>query len=407
MFSERIIRAKVSALEAAYKRELVEYTPQECEEFRDRLSDAFDEKGNHTRAYTAEEQTYIENELLMVKASYIYWAQRYCTINIGAAGVGPMFPLLSSQEFILRELARIEELIDSGEREDGILVNLLKGARQIGGSTLAESIIAHRTTTQNHLFGLIAADSLEQSAFMFDMYERMVDGLPQFLLPKITDRVKNTEIKFDGGTNMWVGAGKQSRGATGKRGQLGRGKSLSVLHLSELSTWEATEQIQGALLPTIPRSPRVFCMFESTAKGRGDWWQEHWDKSRRGVGRFLPIFIPWFAEQKYSLTAPAGWTPTASTLAHAKRCEETGEKWVHRKVNITREQLYWYEKTREDYEASNMLSTFLEEFGAADDNECFQYAGRTIFKASVLERIQNQMRPIAGAIEIKPMREIS
>lgn len=406
MYSQKIIDSNIAALERAYHRDLREYTPQECEEFKDRLSDAFSDKGESLRGYTAEEQAFVENELLMVKASYPYWASRYCLINIGASSVGPMYPLLSSQQFILEEIARVEEQIADGEREDGIIVNLLKGARQTGGSTLAQSAIAHRATTQNNLFGLIAADVPAQSAYLFDMFERMIEGLPHWLRPTVTEQVKNTEIKFDGGTNIWVGSGKSVRGTTGQRGQLGRGKSLSVLHLSELSTWDATDQIHGALLPTIPRSPRVFCMFESTAKGRGGWWHEHWGKSRKGVGRFVPIFIPWYAEKKYTLTAPADWEPKATTLAHAKRCEATSEKWVHKTLTLTRDQLFWYEKTREDYEESGQLSTFLEEFGAADDDECFQFSGKTIFGAQVVQSIQDAARPIAGALEIAPMRNL-
>lgn len=407
MYSAKTIAASVLALENAYHRELREFTPEECAEFKDRLVDAFSDKGKPLRDYSMEERAFVENELLMTKASYPYWASRYCIINRDASNLAPMYPLLPSQEFIIEEVGRIEDEIASGEREDGILINLLKGGRQIGGSTLAESVIAHRATTQNNLFGLIAADVPAQSAYLFDMFERMIDGLPMWLRPEVNEQVKNTEIKFDGGTNIWVGSGKSVRGTTGQRGQLGRGKTLSIGHLSELSTWDATDQIQGALLPTIPRNPRVFFMFESTAKGRGGWWHEHWDKSRKGIGRFVPIFIPWYAEpKKYSLTPKEGWVPKETTLAHAKRCELVGEKWTHRTVKLTKAQLYWYEMTRTDYEESGQLTTFLEEFGAADDDECFQFSGKTIFGAAVVQRIQEQARSIAGAIEIRPMKDL-
>jgi hypothetical protein len=407
MYSPKIVQASVRVLEDAYKRELKEYSIDECAEFKDRLSDAFNEKGQQIRPYLPDEQSFVENELLMTKASYEYWAKRYCIINKDASTIAPMYPLLPSQQFILTRIGELEEKIHSGEREDGILINLLKGGRQIGGSTLAESINAHRTTTQGNLFGLIAADVPQQSAYLFDMYARMVEGLPAWIRPEILEKVKDTEIKFEGGTNIWVGSGKSVRGTTGQRGQLGRGKTLSIGHLSELSTWDATDQIQGALLPTIPRSPRVFFMFESTAKGRGGWWHEHWQKSRKGIGRFVPIFIPWYAEpKKFSLTPPEGWIPKDTTIAHMKRCEATGGKWTGGQVKLTKDQLFWYEITRNDYEESGQLSTFLEEYGAADDDECFQFSGKTIFGAPLIQRIQDVARPVAGALEIKPMRDI-
>lgn len=771
MFSQKIVNASISALERAFGRDLREYTPEECTEFGDRLSDAFGEKGEPLRAYTPEEQGFVENELLMTKASYRYWAQRYCFINAEGTGLKKMFPLLETQEYVLRRLGkREEEIAEVGG--GGIFVNFLKGSRQVGGSTLAESILCHRATTQNNIFGLMASHEPgpKGSGYLFAMFERMYDGLPWWLKPSEIAHVKNEEIAFEGGTRLWVESGKAMKGAKGQRGQIGRGLTISTAHLciapntlihtkdgflkpmseivvgdtiithegelsevkviapssrtnemsseiwtwgafaplvttrdhkiltpsgwkeakdiekgswilhpvrkitqerrlfeydtkltggrhvnrgkfqtsyplsrewgymlglflaegtvlkgykregantytgicwsldkdeidemkgrlqkllpnahigvssnklsrtrimrlhstglarwvfkhfgnkdtkrvpdwaweagedfcsglvegyldgdghwcpqkneiaassirvqiliqmrgliaslghgwsaisyrpagvyyarncraiwtmmcngptgkslreafgretvaaidpyhwkwhgehlaikvesvtsgfsaqfydletvaeahsfagvsgvmrnSELSTWELPEPIKDSFLPGVPRTARTFIFFESTAKGRNNWWHSHWKNSPHSVWKFVNIFIPWYVEMKYSEPAPPGWIPADTTLQHAKKIEETSFGCIGKQVVPTKEQLYWWELMRQSFEVDGNLKKFLEEFGSIDADACFQFSGSSIFTTATIERVASQARGLAGVLEIAPM----
>lgn len=384
-----------------------ELSISEADDLTKRLAKHIDEKGNIVKEITAEEAKLITNERLMVKASFKYTAERYLIINREGAGLGRMFPLLESQQFILDRIADKELEIHEHKVSDGILVNLLKGARQIGGSTLAEAIGAYKFTQQNHLFGVIAADEPGTSAYIFDMFERFVENMPWWLKPIEVEHVKNSEILFDNDSHIWVGAGKSTRGTEGKRGQLGRGRTISFGHLSELSSWDAAEQIDDAFMWSLPRSWRTFVLFESTAKGRHNWWHEHWEVSKTGKGRFFCIFIPWYAEPgKYGIPAPVDWSPTPHTIAHAARCEESSTKWMKRRITLTRDQLYWYESTREYYEAKDELQKFIEEVGAVDDDETFQHSGRSIFPGPTIQRIRESARPIAAVLEVGPWADL-
>ncbi len=399
IYDKDVIAARIASLEQAFDVELREYTPDQVLEYRGRLGDAIDEKGTPTRGLAPDELAFVHNERLMSKASFPYWAERYAYINIQGADVGPMYPLWESQRLILEQIAKLEKRSYFDGHPDGILVNILK-ARQLGASTISECMGAHRVTTQMNIFGLVAADVPEQSGFTFDMLERVVDHLPWYMKPVETDHVKNTELAFDTGSHVWVGSGKSTRGTVGKRGQLGRGKTLSYVHLTELSTWEDTEQIDDALMPTVHIHPRAIVLFESTAKGRRNWWHDHWTTSKKGIGRFTPVFIPWYAEKsRYRLPAPINWYANDETLAHARRCEETGPRWVGRQVQLNRDQLYWYEHTRATFEEKDRLYAFLEEY-CADDEEAFQYAGFGVFNVKVIERIRSQAKPLVGVIEV-------
>lgn len=399
MYHPEVVAETVRTFERSLKRELVEYTVSEVVEWQARLGDYLDPKNRPTRALTGEEEQFIENELLMTKASFRYWAERYAFINVKGAGIGRLFPFRESQSMILGEIGRLEKLIHSGERDDGILFDLLK-ARQVGGSTLTEAIGAHRFTTQDHLFGLIASDVPDNSAYLFDMFERIVEHLPFYLQPGIKEHVKNTEMLFDGGSHIWVGAGKSTRGKEGERGQLGRGKTMSFVHLSELSTWDATGQIDGALMPICHPSPRLFVAFESTAKGRSGYWFKHWRLVKEGGERFIPIFVPWYAERElYSRRPPESWVPSEKTLAHGKKCEEEGPRWLHHPVKLTKQQLYWYESTRSSYEKKGELALFLEEY-CANDEEAFQFSGRGVFDAVTIDDIRARAKPILAVYEV-------
>jgi len=399
MYHPDVVAARVAALESHYAVTLREYSVGEISEWKRRLENVVDAKGESLRLLTPEESSFVLNEVLLSKVNFPYWAERYCSINLRGADIGPMYPLWESQRLILEKIAELERRTFFDNHPDGILVNILK-ARQLGASTLAQAMGTHRVTTQSHIFGLVAADVPEQSAFTFDMMERVVDYLPWWVRPKVVEHVKDSEILFDSGSHVWVGAGKSIRGTENKRGQLARGKTLSYVHLTELSTWDEPAQIDDSLMPAIHIQPAILVAFESTAKGRHNWWHEHWVASKRGVGRFTPIFIPWYAEKnRYWLPAPTSWSPSALTLAHARRCEDTGPRWVGHPVRLTRNQLYWYETTRDGFESKGQISKFLEEY-CSDDEEAFQFSGYGVFSLDDIERIRLHARPLKAVLQI-------
>jgi len=410
MYHEAIIADRVARVEATHPRYVPPggFTRTAVDEVRARqsvLDLAMDDRGQWRRSLTPAEHEWCRNEWVLSKCDFAYWAERYVTINVAGSALGYLYPLWESQRLILDRIALLEKKRRDTGDPDGLCINELK-ARQLGASTLTAAMIAHRITMFTHTFGLIASDVPESSSYLFGMVERIISHLPWYMKPTTKYHVKDTELVFDtNSSHLWVGSGKSTRGTEGKRGQLGRGKTISAVHLSELSTWEEPQQIDGALQPAVPISSRTLWVNESTAKGRHNWWHQHWLAAKKGVGRFENIFIPWYAEQhKYWRPAPIDWTPKPLTLAHATRCEETSHLWMDRTIQLTRNQLYWYESTRASYEEKDDLSTFLEEY-PADDEECFQYSGRSIFGLDVQERIRAQARPLLGVCEVRPRRE--
>ena len=363
------------------------------------------DKGQLTRALSEEEQRFIVQEQLLYQIDFRYAAERYLKINKGGKTLETISPFWVSHEMVLRQIATREQ----DQNPLGGLTCVLK-ARQLGVSTLAEAFIVHAITAQPYRRALIASDATDTSAHLFGMAEIMYRHLPFFLKPGKTKYVTSGEqrtIALENESSVVMRSGASMRGQkvddSGEgKGEIGRGMTTSALHLSELASWSFPEQIDDALFPTIPLQPYVVGVLESTAKGRYNWWHKQWLKSEQGLGRFAPVFIPWYAEPtKYRLPPPPSWSPTPDTLAHAKACYEESPRWMGTAVTLAPEQLYWYERERQAWTQDERLADFLSEYPATPA-ECFQYSGRSIFSLAVRERIKQQARPIHAVLLVEP-----
>lgn len=379
------------------------------------LMSAVDDQGQPVRRLTDDEQSFIAATRLRVIFDAPYALQRFTYIDQEGHGLRPLYPLWESQQFVVRALADLEWRHQQEGHPDGLLLSVLK-ARQLGVSTLSEALVAHRLVTRAHVRALSGADVEDQAGYLFRMVVRIYDQLPWFLRPGKVYFTKNRELQLANQSYLKTAWGKSTRGALqsvtgqeGTKGAIGRGQTFSVVHISELATWDNPEQLDTALFPAIPVSPHTLTILESTAEHAGDWWHLHWQAGAEGVGRFTNVFIPWYAEpSKYSLPAPLDWTPATATTTHAKKAEADSPKWMGRPVTLTRDQLYWYERTRAYYQKKGELHKFLKEY-PADDQECFQYAGRAIFTLEQLEAIDaaGSRKPILDVWAVEPAREIA
>src|SRR5436190_17510264 len=215
-------------------------------------------------------------------------------------------------------------------------------------------------------------------------------------------------MNFSSKSSIKTAWGKSTRGALqdvgGKKGNIERGRTNSVVHISELATWDNPEQLDSSLLPGIPRAPQTLVIFESTAELAGDWWHRHWEATQEGTGRFTNLFIPWCV--KYQRAAPDSWSPSEETLKVAAAIERDSHRWVMETIRPTRNQLYWYETERAYFTQKKQLHDFFKEY-PSNPIECFQYAGRSIFQQEDLERIDLSARKILDIWACEPARDIA
>ena len=420
MYHPTLVAEAQRRLEHVYREALphglIRFPVAVCAQMAQRLAGAVDAQGAPTRSLTPEEDAFIANERLLTKIDFRYWAERYCKIR-GDRGLQSIFPFFEPQTIVLDRLAALQLQRQQEGHPDGLLANILK-ARQEGISTISQALIAHRITTHTHVNALTASDVPENSGSegIFGKFELIIDHLPWYLRPATKFHKKDTHWVFGNGSWMNVESGKSMKGGLqeqgGVKGNLGRSRTYTVGHLTELSTWDRPEQIDDGLLPAVPRSPRTLFLKESTAKGRHNWHHEDWLEAVRGNGqgavggRFIAIFLPWYALAKNWLPAPTAWLPDPTTTAHAQKAETEGPTWLGRPVRLSKDQLYWYEQTRGDYTRKGMLGKFLEE-QAADPEECFQHAGRSIFGIEALQYLDSLAKPMIDCWTVNVARDLA
>jgi hypothetical protein len=413
MYHPRAIARAQAAVEARFGLTLDRLPVAQCRTNAAALGTLWDpEAGALTRPLTAEEQAFVVSEQLLYQIDFRYAAERYILVNKGGRTLEPLFPLWASQELVLRRLAETERRqIDEGFEDGNFL--LTNKARQLGVSTFSQALLCHRYTSQPYVKCLTASDATVSSGNLFQMGELMYRSLPWYLRPQSTKYVTAGEmrtIQLVTESFILMMSGKAMRGQkveeSGEgKGELGRSFTFTGFHLSELSSWENPDQIDDALLPTVPIAPYTFGVFESTADGRHNWWHSKWDgcvAGRTGIHEIQPVFIPWYIEPaKWRLRPPTAWVPAEATLAHARMCEDEGPRWTGAPVSLTKDQLYWYEKARAAAEADEKLAQFLTQYPATPD-ESFQYSGRSIFSLSVQQRIKAQARRMEEVWLIEP-----
>lgn len=280
-------------------------------------------------------------------------------------------------------------------------------------STWVQSLLGHRVLTHSQVRTLIASDVPQNSGSegIFGMLELLVEKWPWWLKPKERFHTKDRHIMWANGSRVIVESGKSMKGGLQdsgqEKGQIGRSKTYSAVHLTEISSWERPEQINSSLLPAVPRTPRTLLGRESTSLGRNNYWHIEWKLAEAGKDpRFFNIFIPWYAEQsKYWLPYPTNWVPSDDTLKFAARAAEHGPRYMHRPVNLSKEQLYWYELEKAAAMAREELYKFLSEY-PSEPEESFQNSGRSIFTVATMDRLASQARPLKDLWTVRPKAEL-
>jgi hypothetical protein len=386
MYSPKIIKAKAAKIEKLTPLRLKEHSLSEIDYWVERLQalvprESTDKNPILTRNLREDEQQFIQNEIAMCKISYPYWATRYGKIKTDKGGLARI-KFWESQEMLLSTIGALEEM------GLPILIMNLK-ARQVGSSTVSESILTHKVTNNHGITSLVASDEPPKSEFLFNMMGRILEHLPFYLKPHRKYEVKGQQLVFDQlDSHIFVDSGNK------RTGGIGQGMTVHCGHLSELATWNNPEMISEDLIPAIlsGASPNTFFILESTAKGRSGSWYMWWKAcKRKKFHGFVPVFIPWWAiKEKYAANPELGWGPSERVLKLAQMLHNL------KGVDLTRKQMYWWDKTYESYKEEDRLDAFFAEY-ASDDDEAFQLSGRTVFPLEKLNDLRRNAKaqPIA------------
>lgn len=249
-------------------------------------------------------------------------------------------------------------------------------ARQMGFSTLTEAVIFWLAATAFHKECMIVAHTDEATKKLFQMSKRFYDYLPQQIKP--LQKASNAqELIFDRPSKYKgkaPGLGSHIRVATAGGSGVGRGSTLTALHLSEFAFWPdpKLDTLIG-LMQAVPDRPGTLVIIESTANGYEEF-KKQWDKAVQGQaeGRdgFIPIFFAWYEMDEYRREVPPGFTRTPE------------EEELAATFGLDDEQLAW-RRWCIDNNCGGDLNKFHQEYPATPD-EAFIATGACAFNKQML-----------------------
>ena len=338
--------------------------------------------------YSDEDRLKVIEQFVRIRFLYdfAFWAATLVYIKNKDGGVDVLFRLTRPQR---RFVKRLESL---RKADKPIRIILLK-ARQWGGSTTSQLYMAwlqliHRVG----LNSLIIAHQGSGSDEIKDMFDRMIKAYPVEMLHELGEAYSDNEPKF-------VGVGKSGsifrvpqrnckiKIGTAERPDGCRGGDYSLVHLSEVGLWKATEgkkpeDIVRSACSGVLYRPYTMIVYESTANGTGNFFQREYDSAKKGDSQFEAMFVSWFDIEKYSLPVDDVYAFAANLYDNRNNDnvkssrEESGKYlwWLWNK-GATLEAINWYILERAKYnEHASMASEY-----PSDDIEAFVHSGTMVF----------------------------
>lgn len=410
MFSDKVLVAQIEIMLASKE---IEFEPQIYEPgysraMTEHLETLWDkEKLALKRKLAKDEQRFIDNELLLCRLSYQYWADRYVKI-LDFSKELIYFNHNVAQKLLLSVMAEMEEA------QEAIMIQLLK-LRQLGCSSLAQRIIAWRTLFYANTDSLVGSNDPDKSRkLLSDNVGLTYEHLPWWQLKSIGKKDEDLQIWDSGELYCWVRANDSAitiQHGTQKSG-LARGSTPLCIHLTELPDFnDPRSLVEGSLMNAVHENPFTFFILESTASTDTDWWHDFWQANKElwpeRKCRFRPLFIPWYVGTDVWPTkdwlTPARrkqlstYKPSDLALAHARRAREyvstnpllsnlLGAEW-----QLPSHQMMFWEYSRAYALKMNLMKQWLEEVGAADDEECFQSGGMQVVDYETIERYASRI----------------
>lgn len=261
------------------------------------------------------------------------------------------------------------------EQNKPVRIIILK-ARQMGFSTLTESILFKETATKFNVNTGIVAHKEEATTNLFNMSKRIYDNLPDSMKPaKKASNAKEIVFDNDKGTGLKSKIKCMTAGSDG----VGRSDTFNNLHISELAFWGNAKETMLGLMQAVPNLPNTMVIIESTANGY-EYFKEMWDNAVRGISDFIPLFVGWHELNEYQMQY-TGFDLTQEEL----KLKET--------YNLSLEQLTW----RRWCIANNCggdIQQFKQEY-PMNPHEAFITSGVPVFdKETIILRLDNINKPL-------------
>lgn len=263
---------------------------------------------------------------------------------------------------------------------------LILKARQLGMSTLCEGIIYAYTSQIENLNTLIVADDVDGASYLFEMSKLYQEKMPSYLRP--TERKSNEKkLEFD---KMH----SQILIDTAANTEAGRKYTFRIVHLSEYAFYKYPNELMLGLSQTVPSLAGTMILKESTANGFNHF-KEEWDKAINKETDYIPIFIPWYWDDGYKMTASKDMLIADPLLGDISKDERSLESQMAADgIKDIRDHLEWRRWCIRN-NCNGKLADFQQEYPSTPE-EAFIASGDCAFdKDSLIAMLKKNAQPIA------------
>lgn len=335
------------------------------------------------RSLDAKEQAFIASERILCKADFSYFLTRYFTIErdpgVGSeSGNGPA-KLLESQTNFIRRIGKREETCHAEQKKyghtSGILVYAHK-TRQVAYTATCRGVSVHRMVfwPGTRAFAATLKDGPQGTGELYKRDLLAITSLPFWMAPDVYPNVKDQEIGFRSPLDC-----RLSYQAENQQTGIGTGTQQDISHLTEVPLWSYPERIRYSFYPSLPKALSTFHCQEGTSAGKGGYWEEVSEgcrHKREGYEDWTYIFEPWWRNTtKYRGNPPDDWMPNEHSLKHVALIERTSPEFNEGVVyRPSRDQLFWWERTRAMFAHNGELAAFLANYPATPEQSFTNYA---------------------------------
>lgn len=286
----------------------------------------------------------------------------------------------------------LHRLFWSGEP---VRVILLK-ARQWGGSTLTQCFFAWVQTYHKRSWNaFVCTLTLDQARHVRGMYDRLSQHYPREIgTLTLSSYQGSTNVKRVVESDSLLGI------TTIERPDSPRSFSIHLAHLSEVGLWPSTPRVNAssyaqAIQGAVPQAAKTVVVEESTARGVGTYYHQHWQAAQRGASNYVPVFIAWHDIPKYQRAVE---DRPAFARSHLRPDLEQGEllpehvKTARRlwRLGATLAGINWYMRTLKDFKGQ--LQPMQSEYPSTPA-EAFQSTGMRYFSMDLTAKLRARTRP--------------
>lgn len=271
----------------------------------------------------------------------------------------------------------LHQAIEKQLAEKGMIRVIILKARQQGLSTYVGARMYHRVSQRRGAKALVLAHDAKSTRALFDMVRRYHDNLPDMIKPA-TKYASIKELTFAQLDSSYVVA-------TAGGASVARGETITDLHASEMAFWpkSSAKAIWNGLEQSVADLKGTSLYIESTANGVSGLFYDMWMGAVRGENGFVPVFIPWFIQDVYSLLDDDEELPEPEDFARTMEEDAIAEKALRDwGVTVTDIQLAW----RRTKIARTSADQFKQEYPATPD-EAFLTSGRPVFNPEQLTQL--------------------